>query len=105
MEALPQSTNITMTSDKGTVDIQTPCNTNTTQDIQKLLRDELLRHRSKLALDIPDEKLLTGIDIATGCSSLLVENIVRNVGKLSLATMKTMFNFSVKSMQLNHGKC
>ena len=49
------------------------------REMQNRFREELMWYRSKLALEIPEEKLFTGIDIATGFSSSLVENILRNV--------------------------
>ena len=44
------------------------------QEMKNLFREKLFQYRAQLALEIPERKLLTGIDIATGFSSSLVEN-------------------------------
>lgn len=49
------------------------------KEVRKCVRDELFQYRAKLAHDIPDEHLLTGIDIATGFSVTLIEDIVDNI--------------------------
>ncbi len=77
MEAILESASVKMTFVKsGTVSQSASVPNRQSQATQKLLRDELLHYRSKLALNMPNEKLLTGIDIATGFSISLVENIV-----------------------------
>lgn len=95
MEANSESASVKMTLAESGSANQSPSAPNTqVQVMQKQFHEELMRYRSKLALEIPEEKLLTGMDIATGFSRSLVENIVSNVEKIdSLPTMKNMFNF------------
>lgn len=95
VEAISESASVKMTfvgSGRASQSASAP--NRQSQAIQKLLRDELLHYRSKLALDMPNEKLLTGIDIATGFSISLIENIVTSVDKINgLPSMKNVFNF------------
>ena len=95
MEANSESASVKMTLAESGSANQSPSAPNTqVQVMQKQFHEELMRYRSKLALEIPEEKLLTGMDIATGFSRSLVENIVSNVEKIdSLPTLKNMFNF------------
>ena len=95
MEVNSESASVKMTFAESGSASQSPLAPNKqVQVMQKRFHEELMRYRSKLALETPEEKLLTGMDIATGFSSSLVENIVSNVEKIdSLPTMKNMFNF------------
>ncbi len=52
------------------------------KEIRRCARDELLQYDEKLANEIPDKHLLTGIDLSTGFSISLVENIVSNIREL-----------------------
>lgn len=44
-----------------------------------LIRSHLFEYRAKLGNSVPHEKLLTGLDLATGFSRALIEEIVSNV--------------------------
>jgi hypothetical protein len=64
------------------------------QEVETNVKDELLKYRAKLANDVPDEQLLTGIDIATGFSTSIIENIVSNIWRIeSLDSLKKMITF------------
>ena len=53
-----------------------------------------MQYREKLANEIPDKHLLTGIDLSTGFSISLVENIVSNIWRIDcLETLKNLFSF------------
>ena len=64
------------------------------EEIVANVRDELLQYRARLANYIPEEQLLTGVDIATGFSKVLIEQIVSKIWKIeSLDALKKMITF------------
>lgn len=59
-----------------------------------LIHDRLMAYRSELAHNCSHEKLLTGLDYATGFSSVLVKNILDKVQYInSLEAVKDSFPF------------
>ena len=65
-----------------------------TEEQHALLHDRLIAYRSELANHYSHEKLLTGLDYATGYSSVLVSNILENAKYLkSFQYLKDKFSF------------
>lgn len=58
------------------------------------VRSDLLSYRAQLANNIPHDKLLTGLDLATGFSRGLIEKIVAEINSIdSLETLVQQFSF------------
>ncbi len=65
-----------------------------TEEQRVLIHDRLMAYRSELAHNCSHEKLLTGLDYATGFSSVLVKNILDNAKYInSLQAVKYSFPF------------
>ncbi len=65
-----------------------------TEEQRVLIHDRLMAYRSELAHNCSHEKLLTGLDYATGFSSVLVKNILDNAKYInSLQAVKDSFPF------------
>ena len=61
---------------------------------QTHLRCRLMNYRADLAQNMPHEKLLTGLDLATGYSRKLVDNIVSKIHDVrSVLDLKDKFAF------------
>lgn len=64
------------------------------QQSQINIRDSLFQYRAGLAKNVPHQKLLTGIDLATGFSKRLIDNIMSNINSIdSLKTLEQRFSF------------
>ncbi len=58
------------------------------------VRRQLLQYRTKLANNIPHEKLLTGLDLATGFSRALIEGVISSLHLIdSYESLEKNFNF------------
>ena len=64
------------------------------------VRDHLLNYRAQLANNIPHDKLLTGLDLATGFSRGLIEKIMVEINSIdSLETLVQQFSFQVQPLR------
>jgi hypothetical protein len=58
------------------------------------VRRQLLQYRTKLANNIPHEKLLTGLDLATGFSRVLIDGVISSLHLIdSYESLEKKFNF------------
>ena len=70
-----------------------------------LIHNRLMTYRSELAHNCSHEKLLTGLDYATGFSYALVKNILDKVQYInSLEAVKDFFPFYADEHALRHGR-
>ena len=71
------------------------------QQSQINIRDSILQYRAGLAKNVPHQKLLTGLDLATGYSKHLIDNIMSNINNIdSLETLEQRFSF----FSIDHAK-
>ena len=85
----------TVHAEKNSVNTTTKKIVNVVTDEQlTCLQDHLMAYRSELAQNCCHEKLLTGLDYATGYSSMLVNDILKNIKYIeSLQSLKSKFFF------------
>ena len=65
------------------------------------VRRQLLEYRAKLANNIPHERLLTGLDLASGFSRALIDHVTSSLHLIdSYETLQKKFNF----LSIEHAK-
>ena len=72
------------------------------QQSQINIRDSLLQYRADLVKNVPHQKLLTGIDLATGFSKRLIDNIMSNINNID--SLKTLEEQRFSFFSIEHAK-